>query len=470
MQYSVDYAVERFKAILEAKTSWASLAGSQFVEHLAVFASWALRAGQFAVERARQEFFTSTAINRSSIIAHAENREYLPQKPKCSTGKIVISNEGNYPVSIPSGTTFITSSEVTLTTSDAVNIDGMASAVVNVEQKSSLELDYEISSEEKFHEILIPASVTGTLSEFTVSVDSGTGYEEWEYSRLLQNAYYYSKVYDEFYATTEQVGIRFGDGTLGMMPPADSNVKVELWLTEGDTFFAAGQEVYLSADILDSKGEVASIKSFIDESISGGSSAEETEEIRKSLHYWQTYNDQIVWDGDYIFFMKRLFPEIAWVNVWGEREAEKQAGALDLDFINTIFVSVYAQDGKDIASDILEALENKAARLNRRFKMIDPVHVKFTVSVSGAVESSRNVNDVQNAVMESLLTAFGADSSDRKETVLIKDIYAVIEELGFFDKSGEYFEVEITGKTKASLLEEFVSIDEVSSTVTIAYL
>ena len=65
-------AITRFKEIVGAKGDLGQLADSQFIEHLAIFASWALRQAIFYTERKHQEGFRSTATNKSSILAHVE--------------------------------------------------------------------------------------------------------------------------------------------------------------------------------------------------------------------------------------------------------------------------------------------------------------------------------------------------------------------------------------------------------------
>ncbi len=98
---STDEAVEKFKEILGAKEGWQFLKDSQFFNHLATFQAWAMRSAQFDAERALQEFFLSTALNRSSIAAQAEDKGYLPRLPGPSSGQVSIKNNGANQVEIP---------------------------------------------------------------------------------------------------------------------------------------------------------------------------------------------------------------------------------------------------------------------------------------------------------------------------------------------------------------------------------
>jgi len=59
-----------------------------------------------------------------------------------------------------------------------------------------------------------------------------------------KNAESDSRVYDEFYAHTEQVGIRFGNGMFGRIPTIDTEIRLDVFETKGDIFLSNGQELF----------------------------------------------------------------------------------------------------------------------------------------------------------------------------------------------------------------------------------
>ncbi|MFH1984772.1 MAG: hypothetical protein ABIL58_23270 [Pseudomonadota bacterium] len=448
-------AVAKFKEILGTKGAWGQIAESQFVEHLAIFASWALRQALWVVERAFQEFFRSTASARSSILAHVEDENYVPIRATPSTGTCTVTNNGAAAVAIASGQAFQSDGQVDYVSAAAIELDPAGIVTIQFQQLRKEVVTVEVTEARPFFEILFDAGLSGQISSIAVSVD-GVG---WALAAKFQNADSDSEVYDEFYAHTDQAGIRFGNGIFGAIPQQGSIIEVELWLTDGDTYLAAGQPLTVVGEVLDVSGDPVNLAVTTAVPITGGTPMEDGESIRRNLQYWPLYNGQLVWDDDYIYFLRRLFPNIVWIRVWGEKEAEAQAGAPDLAFINTIFVSAYEAGGADISVDVLAALNASVQKLNRRFEWVDPDLVEFTLTVTGKVGKGRVLTDVAAAI-EAVLTAnYGPDSASRRDAVYIHDIYALIEATGYFSGPLEYFTVTAAGDMTATLLEEMVAIN-----------
>ncbi|MFA0124670.1 lipopolysaccharide biosynthesis protein BplA, partial [Vibrio sp. 10N.261.48.A2] len=184
-----------------------------------------------------------------------------------------------------------------------------------------------------------------SLHKFRVFIDMGDGYEEWQPTSRFRNARA-DKVFDEFYSHTDQVGIRFGNNIFGLIPSKDAKIKVELWLTEGDTKLMPSQPLTPVDDNAEEiEFETASV-------FTGGAAREETDELRRNALYYPLYDDNHVWDDDYLFFIKQHFPEVIWGNVWGEAEQEKMDGELKMENVNKIFLCVYAPDNANIGNEI----------------------------------------------------------------------------------------------------------------------
>ena len=126
-------ALQQFKNIVGTKASWANLLKSQFLNHFSIFMSWALRQALWVVERVFQEIFLSTAVNESSVRAHAEDREYFPRKAVPASGTVNIANKGEYPVVIPAGTSFFSDTNEFLA-EDPVSIAAVGNKDANVRQ------------------------------------------------------------------------------------------------------------------------------------------------------------------------------------------------------------------------------------------------------------------------------------------------------------------------------------------------
>lgn len=457
-------AIDQFKSIIGTKATWVRLAKSQFVEHMAIFLSWALRSALWAVERAKQEFFLSTAVNDSSVLAHVEDREYIPRKATPSTGDITVTNDGGAQVSIALGVPLQGENQLLYVTTTTAQIPAGQSAAVTVEQVEEKTIEHTVTEEKAFYQILFDKADAARMSSFTVEVD-GT---PWEYARLFQNVTAAALAYDQFYTHDGFLGIRFGNGTFGAIPAAGAVVTILARLTDGETLLLPGKELTPVDEILDDNSDPASLTIVAAEALTGGADPEPISETRVNLHYWPMYNDKLVWQDDYEFFIARNFPSVLWSNVWGETEEEAENGAA-LANINKIFFSAYATGNASIGTQILAAL-NEVVPLNRKFEFRAPSISPFTVAVTGKVAKSVIVADAVADIQAALTARYDKDSTTRLGFVSLKDIYAAIDATGHFSDSRAYFEVAVGGTLTPTMLHELIDFDLAGSTFTLTYL
>lgn len=67
---------------------------------------------------------------------------------------------------------------------------------------------------------------------------------QWTKSTQFRMATSTSKVYVEFYKPTDQLGVRFGDGTIGMILPVGATIKLKVWCSNGDITLLANRDLY----------------------------------------------------------------------------------------------------------------------------------------------------------------------------------------------------------------------------------
>lgn len=60
--------------------------------------------------------------------------------------------------------------------------------------------------------------------------------------------------------------------------------------------------------------------------ITGGSGFESTEDTRYRAQYYVPFDEQVVWGGDYNYFIRRHVPGLSWLAVWGEQQQEAATG------------------------------------------------------------------------------------------------------------------------------------------------
>jgi hypothetical protein len=456
-------AVTAFKAIISGKAAWQNLARSQFVEHLAIFVSWVLRSALWAVERAKQEFFLSTAVNDSSILAHVEDREYLPTPPIPASGDVTFTNKGVNPVSIPEGWPWLGENQLPYVTTGAAVIAAGASAVIAVKQVGKKQISHIVTDQSPFYQVEFEEAPS-SIAAITVVIAS----VEWTLARLFQNVLGGSLVYDRYFNHLGKTGVRFGNGTFGAMPDKDTVVEITLDLTVGESTLVFGKKLLSSDVLLDDLGAVANVEGVAAETLAGGSNFETIQGIAQNLRYWPLYDQKLVWSDDYTFYFHRNVPGMTWLKVWGEEEEEAESGP-SINNVNRIFASAYHPTLADVGAAI-EAAFLASKGLNRRFTYRAPALQVFTLAITGKLAKTRSISEVTASIKALLLDMYGVDVEDRKPVVLLKDIYAAIEKTGYFVENKAYFEVALGGTTVATALNDIILTNDANITCTLTYL
>ena len=489
MSNSKEYKAQ-FENILTKSSWWSRLRGSQFIEMIATFVGQMVYKSRAAAERNLQEGFLSTAIKRSSILAAAEDKGYVGRRISPSTGRVEVNNLSNSFVSLPVNAPLISNSALAYVTKSAIEIPAHGTVEVDISQLSLRVFKAIIEQEEKFQTVLLSKAVTAKVHKLDVYVSSETGGAElWEKRYMFRRATARSKVYDEFYKPTEQLGIRFGNGVHGKIPEEDSEITLQAWLTEGDTTLINEQPLELTGDVA-YLNDYLTIKTVTP--IVGGASAESEEETRSGALYVTPFDEQIVWDDDYSHYIRRNLAHITWVNAWGEQEQEQQDGKADLDNINRIFISSYSSTlSQDELNRSITELLVSTNYLNKRYRFVEANLRPFTIALTGTVTGEKDILQVKKVIQEAVDAAYGKDpkgerpSSDtssvaaygqgasyggnekvRADEIKEKDVNKLIRELGLFYD----FSINWSGYPSNIKLEDYVFIDIEASTLDIRYV
>ncbi|EOG7744647.1 MULTISPECIES: lipopolysaccharide biosynthesis protein BplA [Vibrio] len=440
-----------FTDIIRKKPVLEPLADSQVMQGINTFQNLALEYAIHKLERAVQEGYLSTAYNRSSILALAEDRQYLPRKAAPSRGQIRIRNKQSRDRSVMAHFPIVSEDQVYYMINESVRVAAGGEVVVEGSQVKQHELSFVVEKEQPFLEFEFGRSISVNLHKFRVFVDMGSGYEEWLPTNRFRNARA-DKVFDEFYSHTDQVGIRFGNNIFGLIPAKDSKVKVELWLTEGDTKLMPNQPLTpVDDDAEDIEFETASV-------FTGGAAREETDELRRNALYYPLYDDNHVWDDDYLFFIKRHFPEVIWGNVWGEAEQEKMDGQLKLENVNKIFLCVYAPNNDAIGTEIAAYMKENIPQFNRRYQNVPVDAQAFTAKITGKLLRSVTLTDAEKLISDTLWNNYGKDASKRKAKALKRDLYRLMNNLNIFESEDD-IDIEILGKAEPENLKQMIYIN-----------
>lgn len=451
-----------FTDIIRKKPSLEALADSQVLQGLNTFQGLALEYALHKLERAQQEGYLSTAYNRSSILALAEDRQYLPRKPTPSIGQLKVDNKSGSTIGTPAHFALVSEDQRYYMTVDAVSALSGGTAQVGITQVRKHEISFTIEKEQPFIELELGRSISKSIHKFRVFIDMGTGYEEWKPSARFRNARD-AKVFDEFYSHTDQVGIRFGNNVFGLIPKKDSKVKVELWLTDADTKLMPNQTL----TAVDSRG-VELVEFTTATVIQGGVAGESTEELRRNAMYYPLYDENHVWDDDYAFFIKRHFPQVIWCKIWGEAEQEKMDGELNLRNHNKIFFCCYAPNDPDIGTKIKPFMEQHIPQLNRRYESVPVDKKSFTVTITGKIKRSVVLSDAVKLINDKLWNNYHKNSRSRRVKCLDRDLYRICNSLNVFEEL-EDIDITVTGTSEPQNLKQMVFIDYDSTVLNLSY-
>lgn len=474
---SITELLDKFNAKLNENTWWARFVNSQFAQMMAVLGAQIIYTAKTYASRALTEGFISTATRRASILAAAEDRGYVGRFVSASYGTITIINKSNADIILPAGAELLASDQtpLALTNSIVIPAGGKVSAV-GVKQHEAVSVTFDIEKETLFLTLLLSRELTKEVSSLAVTVIRNGEADKWIYNPLFRMSRDTSKHYVLVYKPTEQLGVRFGDGSMGMMPPAGSQVRIDIMASQGDYTLAEGQK-------LEPAGNIAKYVDVLDITtdsiITGGGGMETTEETRNRAQYYVPYDEQVVWGGDYRQFIQQVVNGTSWLNVWGEALQEKVTG-YDVRNINKIFFCGHKPgvSQESLASEILKALNDVPNELNKKFEYVSTNEQPFTINFTGIVRKSVLVDDAKNAITSALEENFGRDSSSFSQLlqsdddsqqcyaqVKVKDIWRVIESLDMFLS----YDVTMQNLKDAVYFNDFVYLDVKSSTFSITY-
>nr|DAJ95900.1 MAG TPA: baseplate wedge protein [Caudoviricetes sp.] len=461
-----------FEALVENDSFWSRFVGSQFVSMLALFITQIIyRCYQYA-DAALAEGFISTATRRSSILAAAETNGYVGSKPSPSTGPVEITaSSPGAPGSIPQYTTFISDDQYPYMTMSECKFTEDGKATVEVAQLEIQELTYTVTAAKPFLEVVISKELTAVCHKMEVFVKIDGTNTLWQPSTMFRLANNNSEIYVEFYKPSEQLGVRFGDGQIGKIPPEGATITLRIWCTNGDITLVAGQTLTPVDDAAELANYI-SVKTMAP--ITNGTDAETTEVTRNRAQYYLAYDNQVVWGGDYTYFLIRNIPGMTWVTAWGEREQEKLEGALNVKNINNIFISGWhpQKTQEELEALVMDAFSTVPNQLNKVFTYTSVNKLPFRVELTGVISPSLTTATVLSELRAALEGRFGRDSTsfDPKsvgEYILIKkkDLWAYIEGLGYFHD----FSLEFADWHESNGLFDFVYLDVENSIFDIDY-
>ncbi len=452
-----------FEKELAKSSWWRRTIGSQFVAYLSLFVAQIVERVTRACERSLQESYLSLAVNRRSILAGAESVGHIGRKISPSIGKARVTNVSSERVTLPAKSQCVAGNQQRYTILDSIDLQPNETKEYEIQQFEVYTTEYIVDDEKAWLSILFSQELTARIHKLHVSVNG----QLWKHAFKFRGCNDKSRAYMEYYKSTDQLGVRFGNGITGQIPRLGDRITLEFWLTDGDTTLLDGQKLEL-VDTKSFNGSVVPVKIETTTTITGGAEGEDIESIRKGALYATPYDNQIAWDGDYKAFISNNLSGIVWLSVWGEQEQEELLGKKDIRNINRIFISAYSniRDEDVIKAQIL-SLFNGREGYNEIYEYVPRKDVPFTVKVTGHVVANVSPKDVEKAVKEQLTYKFGKDVKDKGE-IFIKDIWSAVDEVARVMGLSEY-KVQATGLLENVPIDTYHYLDTKNSTFSFAH-
>lgn len=460
---------DQFNALLNKDSWWSKFANSQFVAMISLFVGQMVYRCQQYAARALQEGFISTAQKRSSILAAAEDRGYVGRRIAPSTGLVLVENLTGERLQLPIYSPFETDDLVPVLLTDAVDLAAGESKTVSASQLEVFTVEKTVDAEVPFFTVILSKEMTAQCHSIDVYVTEPDGTSRrWTKSFMFRNADNTSNVYTEFYKPSEQIGIRFGDGSTGRMPPTDSVISLDVWTTQGQITIVEGQKLTPLDELADYEQLMNVTTASL---ITGGTAAESTEETRARAQYFVSYDEQIVWGDDYVFYLKNTIGGMSWLRCWGEEDQERYTG-YDIRNINRIFLCGHKPGitQQQLHALILERLAVIPDKMNKRFSLVPVNFAPVTIRFIGKIASTSVPNEVELTLRNDLDDQFGADSfkfdtGSGFEAITKDKIWSFIDSLAVFIE----YELEVDGSLVPANLEDFIYLDTANSTFDITF-
>lgn len=422
-----------FDQLINNSKWWSKLKNSEFVNYIVMFVAQIYFRAEQVSSRRLQEAFLSLALKMSSILAHAESRGYVARKRIPTKKKISISNNGVASLQIPADTVLYSQdNDLHFLLRSAIVVPAGETVETQCIQAELKSFSTSVDVEKKFLEKKLDVATSDEIAELKVYITEPAGKRrQWHSTFLFRNTTFDSPAYVEFYSSTQQLGIRFGNGISGKIPLIGSTIEIECITTQGFCELASGQTLnFINNQTLNSQLTVTTGETLV-----AGAEREDMESLRQNALYHTNYDNNIVFDGDYNFFTKRNIGGLTWFRVWGEKQQEKLKNKSSLDYIAKVYLSAYHPELSQSA--LMQALDDLYANVDTLNITYLPTECRtkpFTVNLNGQVLSTSNPEEIKGIIIKALKDSFSDSVPNHNGNITHNNIWKVVEDLGLLTR------------------------------------
>ena len=376
----------------------------------------------YYVNMVANEMFLDTAQIRNSVLSHAKLLGYVPRSMTSATARI------NITVTPPDGdpTSSITINRLTdrflteavdgSTNYNFVTLDDYTAAKTgnsfvfnNVALREGepviLTFTHDFSTNPKSRYVIpTPTVDTSTLRVIVQESVSDTTAETFTLSADLTELTSDSAVYFVEESEASKYTVYFGDGTFGKSLKNGNIIYVSYLDTNGDR--ANKASIFTSAGTL---GGFSNISITTTQSASGGAEKESIEDIKFRAPVYYTTQNRAVTKNDYSLLLKRDYPNIQSLSIWGGEEYDPpQYGKVFISLKPTTGYEFTTSEKLAIVNDIIK---NRSV-LTVTPEIIDPEYLYLQSKIIAYYDPRKTVRSAAQIAeaVKAVVVQYGEDN------------------------------------------------------------
>lgn len=367
------------------------------------------------------EAFLKSAQQRGSVAMRAGELGYLPGSRAAARAVVgltfsVSTNPASYV--IPKNTKFVARSGNTSFTfvnpHDCLvdrNDAGLYSKNIELYQGVFSEYAYIVDSADLSQRFIIPSRNVDLRTLTVVRKNSATSSNfevfypitNWEIGEIDETTpgFFVEETHDGYYR------VFFGDGVIGKKPADGNQIILSYLITDGAT-----ANNVRSFTLSSSLSNVSGMTVTTLEAASGGAERESIESIKRLAPMWYEAQRRAVTENDFRVLIRRLYPSIADVAVWGgERN--------DPPYYGKVFIAVKPANATEFSNyykqQITRDFVNRYNVMSIRPEIVDPDYIFVSVSTSITYDArqlfSSSTSDLQTVVKNAILNFMSTETN-----------------------------------------------------------
>ncbi len=377
----------------------------------------------FLANMVGNEMFIDSAVQRASVVSRGKMLGYQPRSKRSAVAYLnieVLPNDSPSTVTIPRGTKFASVLDGTTYTFSTLNSyvifpdeDGLFKLTnVPITEGEVLKHKFTWSDSNPDQRYVLPnvgvdtTTIRVNVQESSVNLTTFVYQLQTDLNVIDANSlvYFLQEVeggYQEIY---------FGDGVVGFKPKNGNIIFVDYLVSHGED--ANNLTVFRAANGV---GGYSTYTITTATKSSGGAEEEDIESIRKLAPLWYQAQGRAVTKNDYETLIKKDYPNIDSIRVWGGEEN-------DPPYYGKVFVAIKPLDGTVLSDQTKENLVNNVIRKRNMVSIdvdiVDPDYIYLVIFVSlkwRADLTGDSEAQVQNTVIDSIVD-YGREELDKFDT------------------------------------------------------